>query len=154
MTAKLVISEHDQLGGLADNDHPQYQLVEGYDEITSPVATTSATLEDITGLTFDLVIPSGLPSTVIIKAIMTMQTSTTGGAPATAAWAININAVDGTEISRYLSGVNDTGMGGVQGRVTGLGAGTYTIKGRHRRVSGASTINTDVAQLSAIALLE
>jgi hypothetical protein len=121
----------------------------GYDEVTSPVGTTSGTLEDITGLTFDVT----LAATGRIVANMTVQTSTTGGSPATGAWAISINSVDGTEIQRYLSGTNDTGSLGVQARSASLGAGTYTVKGRHRRASGSSTVNTDVAELSAIAIV-
>ena len=125
----------------------------GYDEATGQ-STTSATLEDITGLTFDLEVPTGLPSTAKIQAIMVIQCSTTGGSPATGGWAININGSDQTEIQRYLSGTNDMGVLVVMANVTGLSNGTYTVKGRHRRVSGASTVNSDVAQLKAVAIME
>lgn len=142
-----------RLGEINSNLPVSVTAAEGFDEATGQ-STTSATLEDITGLTFDLVVPAGLPGDAAILASMSVQCSTTGGSPATGAWAISINSVDGTEISRYLSGTNDSGSLGVQARVTGLGAGTYTVKGRHRRVSGTSTVNTDVAQLSAFAVLE
>jgi hypothetical protein len=85
---------------------------------------------------------------------MTFANSTTGGSPATGGWAVNINAVDQTEYTRYLSGSNDAGIGAAAGRVTGLSAGTYTVKGRHRRVSGSSTVNTDVATLHTMAYLD
>ena len=123
-----------------------------FDEITSPVSTTSATLVDITGLTFDLVVPTGAVAHIL--ATMTVQCSTTGGSPAVGAWAISIGGVDGTEIQRSLSGTLDTGSLSVQAGRTGLTAGTYTVKGRHRRVSGSSTLDTDVAQLLAEAVLE
>jgi hypothetical protein len=138
-----------RLGELNSNYDVEIVADAGYDEATG-LTTTSATLEDITGLTFDVT----LPATGRIMADMVVQTSTTGGSPATGAWAISINSVDGTEIARYLSGVNDTGALAVLARSISLGAGTYTVKGRHRRVSGASTVNTDVAQLSAIAVIE
>lgn len=124
-----------------------------YDEVTTQ-PTTSATLEDIAGLTFNLTVPTDLPSVAVIRAILVVQCSTTGGSPATGAWAISIDAADGTEIQRYLSGTNDTGVLVVMARTAGLGAGTYTVKGRHRRVSGASTVNTDVAQLKAEVVME
>jgi hypothetical protein len=127
-------------------------LDNGYDEVTSPVGTTSATLEDITGLSFTVTIPTGRTGRIV--AHMAVQTSTTGGSPSTGGWAISINSVDGTEIQRYLSGSNDTGALVVQSRQTALSAGTYTVKGRHRRVVGASTVNSDVTILSAVAYLE
>jgi hypothetical protein len=125
---------------------------DGLGEVSAQT-TTSGTLEDITGLTFDLTVPSNLPSTGKIIAIMTIQCSATGGA-CTGGWAISINGSDGTEIQRYLSSTNDTGVITVQARTTGLSAGAYTVKGRHRRVSGADTVNTDVAQLQAWVVME
>jgi hypothetical protein len=118
---------------------------EGYVEATG-TSTTSATLEDIAGCTFDLT----MTQPCRIHAEMTFANSTAGGSPATGAWAISINSVDGTELPRYLSGSNDNGIGAVQTRSGVLGPGTYTVKGRHRRVSGSSTVNTDVAQLFAL----
>ncbi len=111
-------------------------------------STTSATLEDITGTSVSVT----LDGTGSILACMTVETSTMGGSPATGAWAISINSVDGQEIARYLSGTNDTESVTVQARVTGLGAGTYTVVERHRRISGASTVNSDVAQVMAVAV--
>lgn len=128
-------------------------IVDGdYDEMTGTVSTINGSLEDITGATFDIDVPTGVTARVL--AVMTFQTSTTGGSPAIGSWAISINSVDGTELQRYLSGINDTGIGAVLARSAVLTAGTYTVVGRHRRVSGASTINTDTAQLSAFVVLE
>lgn len=142
-----------RLGEINSNSNIHAVVDEGYAEATGQ-STTSATLEDITGTSFTITVPSGLPSTVTIVARMTIGNSTTGGSPATGGWAISINSVDGTEIVRYLSGTNDAGMGGVQARTTGLGAGSYTVVGRHRRVTGSSTVNSDVAQVEALAVLE
>lgn len=142
-----------RLGAINSNLGIESVAVEGWSEVTGLTGLSSATLVDMTGLTFNLVIPTGIPSTAIIRAIMTFQASTTGGAPATGAWAISINGVDQQEVQRFMSGTSDRGLGVVQARVTGFGAGTYTVKGRHRRVSGVSTINEGVAQLSALAIL-
>lgn len=121
----------------------------GFDTATAQ-STTSATLEDISGLTFDL----DLAATGRIYAIMVVQCSTTGGSAATGAWAVEINSVDGPEIQRYLSGSNDTGSVSTMAQSASLGAGTYTIQGRHRRVSGVSTVNSDTALLMAFAVLD
>lgn len=126
-------------------------VANGYDEITSPVTTTSATLEDITGLTFNLTVPAG--STATIVACMTLQCEA-GGANVTGAWAISINSVDGPDVERNMSTANTTGSVACQHRQIGLTAGSYAVTGRHRRVSGASTANTDSAQLSGMVLLE
>ena len=125
-----------------------------FDEEAAGFNTTSGTLVDITNLTFDLVVPVGLPSTATIFAVMTFQAYTGGvGSPTTGAWAISINAVDQTEVQRYLSGTNDAGIGAVMGSVGSLSNGTYTVKGRSRVVSGAGTLYTSPAQLFAVAVL-
>lgn len=121
-----------------------------FDEITGET-TVSATLEDITGLTFNLTVPTGVTGT--IEAMMTVQCSA-GAANITGAWAISINAADQQEVQRTMSTGNESGSMMVQGQTTGLTAGDYTVKGRHRRVSGANTVNTEVAQLIARVVLE
>lgn len=123
----------------------------GYDEIAGTVPTTSATLEDITGLTFTVTVPTGRTGT--IRSLMTLETSSVG-ANVVGAWAISINSVDKQEIQRTMGTATTQGSVAVQGETTGLSAGTYTVKGRHRRVSGATAANTDVAQLSAMMILE
>jgi hypothetical protein len=42
MTARLVISEHDQLGGLGADDHAQYVLVDGSRAMTGPLTIAAA----------------------------------------------------------------------------------------------------------------
>lgn len=121
-----------------------------YDEAAGQT-TVSATLEDITGLTFDLTVPAG--QTATIRAAMSIESSGVG-ANVTGAWAIEINSVDGTEIARTMTTAAESGSVSVQAEQTTLTAGAYTVQGRHRRVAGATTVNTDVAQLSAYAVLE
>lgn len=126
-----------------------------FDEITSQVTTTAASLEDITGLTVDVTIPAGIPGTAAIVAIMVVQCTATA-AGALGGWAVNIDGTDKQEIQRYLaSGGSDTGALMVLGRTTGLSADqTITVKGRHYRVSGSGTVNTDVAQLFVMVVME
>lgn len=121
---------------------------QGFGEVTGQ-STVAAALEDIVGLTFDVT----LPFAGRINAIMTAQTTITGAVPTTGAWAVNINGVDGTEMRRYIAAATDTGSLAVQAQSTLLAAGTYTVKGRHYRVAGTATVNTDLAQLSAAALV-
>lgn len=120
-------------------------MVNGYIEVTNQ-STTSATLEDIPGLTFSLT----LKVNARIKANLTLQTATIGGSPATGSWAISIGGVDGSELARFLSGSNDDGIVCVQERSDELSPGAYTVTGRCRRVSGASSVNAVLAQLSAM----
>jgi len=95
-----------------------------------------------------------MPSTARILVLMTVQCSATA-AGATGGWAVNINGTDKQELQRYLSsGGTDVGVLMVVGRTTGLSAGNYTVKGRHRRVSGSGTVNSDVAQLVALVTME
>lgn len=122
----------------------------GYVEATAQ-STTSAVLEDIAGASISITVPAG--QTARVFAEVSISSSTTGGAPSTAAWAVAIDSVDGTEMPRFLSGSNDNGLGSAKASRV-LSAGTYTVQARHRRVSGGSTINTDVAQLIAFAISE
>jgi hypothetical protein len=115
----------------------------GYGEVTAQT-TTAAALEDIPGLTFDLV----LRSRGRIIADMAVQCDA-AGAVATGGWAISINGVDGAEIRVDLTVGAKRGVS-VQTRSAVLAAGTYTVKGRHYRAAGAGTVGTDVAQLSAL----
>lgn len=115
----------------------------GYGEVAAQT-TTAAALEDIPGLTFDVV----LPARGRILADMSVQCDALA-AVATGAWAISINGVDGTEIQVALT-VGIARSASVQARSAFLQAGTYTVKGRHYRAAGAGTVETDVAQLSAL----
>ena len=122
----------------------------GFDQVTGE-STVSATLEDITDLTFDLTVPTGRTGT--IQAMMNVECSS-GGANVVGAWAVSINSVDKQEMRRNMPTATTAGSVSTLGQTTGLIAGTYTVKGRHRRVSGATPVNTDVAQLYAFLILE
>lgn len=139
------------LGDIPSNIPAGIVMVSGYDEIASTVSTSSATFEDITGLTFDLTVPTGRTGT--IRAIMNVESSASG-ANVTGAWAISINASDKQESLRTMNVAAEFGSVTAQGQATGLTAGAYTVKGRHRRVSGATNVDTAMAQLSAQLLLE
>lgn len=123
---------------------------EGFDEATGQ-STVAGALEDITGLTFDLTVPAG--QTATIRAMMNCEVSAVG-ANVVGGWAVSINAVDKQEVKRNMPTATTSGSVSVMGRTTGLTAGSYTVKGRHRRVSGVSACNTDVAQLFAQVILE
>lgn len=140
-----------RLGVVNSNQEVNLVTDQDFSEVTGQ-STTAAALENIAGNSFQLTIPTGRTGRIL--ATLTVQTSTTGGAPATGGWAIQINSVDGGEIQRYLSGTNDSGALAVQARSASLTPGNYTVQGRHRRVSGTSTVNTDRAQLAAIAVIE
>ena len=114
----------------------------------SGLTTVSATLENMSGLTVNVT----LANPGRIWAMMTFETSTSGGGGATnGGYAISINAVDGTELQRNLSGTQDLGIGAVQSRtLVVLPAGSYVVQGRFRRVSGASTLAVGEAQLFAL----
>ena len=137
-------------GAIPSNIAAKIALASGAVEITG-LTTTSATLADITGCTFDVTIPTGRTGTIL--ALMSVQCSA-ATATAVGAWAISINSVDKQELRQSLQTVGVFRSVSVQGVTTGLSAGTYTVKGRHRRVSGTGTINTGVAQLMALVLLE
>lgn len=117
----------------------------GYVEQGTTQTTTSGTLENVTGASFNLTTNvSGR-----IMAALSIECSVTG-AGSTGAWAISINSVDGTEIQRFISAGAEIGAVSIQARSATLAAGTYTVQARHRRAVGGGTINTDLAQLSAL----
>jgi hypothetical protein len=143
------------LGAFLSNLNVRVLTDADFDEITGTVTTTAASLEDITGLTVDVTIPAGIPNTAAIIAIMVVQCSASSSG-ATGGWAVNIDSADKQVLARYLaSGGSDTGVMMVMGRTTGLSADqTITVKGRHYRVGGSGTVNTDVAQLIVLVVME
>ena len=113
----------------------------------APVQTVSAGLEDMAGFTIAL----ELFRAGRIWAMMSYSAqSVGGGVNAEAGHAIQIDGVDSDEAHRFLSGTNDMGVGAVQARSAVLVPGVYVIQGRHRRVGGAKTVETDLAQLMAM----
>lgn len=117
-------------------------------ETGTPAGTTSGTLEDVANMSTTISLAN--PGHVVAFASFQISTQS-GAAPSVIAVAISIDGVDGREASRYLSGSNDIGMGAIVERTDSpLAAGTYTVKLRFRRVSGAATPGIDVASLVAV----
>ena len=121
-----------------------------YVEIGTPQGTTSATLEDVTNATVDITIKS----TSHIAVLTSFELATQSGASAsTLTLAVSINGTDEEEISRYLSGTNDTGIGALVHRTDSpLGPGTYTVKMRMKRSAGVSTPGINRLDLLVVAL--
>jgi len=81
-----------------------------------------------------------LEETVEIAVLCSFELQTQSGSSAsTIGIAVNINGTDYDSYSRYLSGSNDTGIGAITHRSAELAPGTYTVKMRFQRISGAST---------------
>lgn len=133
------------LGGVASA-----QIPSDYVELPAPDTTISPTLVDIVGMSITVT----LTTASHILGILTWDCDTTGGGTnAQAAFAVEINSVDGQEVERFLSGTNDMGTGASQFRTAApVAAGIYTIKGRWRRVAGTRTLQCTHAQLSALGL--
>lgn len=112
-----------------------------FQNLSSPLTTTSATLADMTGVTCTVTLED---SAKIVGILTTELEATT--LIATAAIAVSINSVDGDEIQMDLAvGINQAAT--VQYESTTLVAGTYTLQGRWRRVSGTGTVTLNKAQL-------
>lgn len=113
------------------------RIPNAYVELSAPVGTTSAVLEDVTSMVTTLTLAQ--PSEVAIHAAFQAQTIS-GGSASTLAVAISIDGVDHDEYQRYLSGSNDLGIGAIVHRSSAdLTAGLHTFKMRFRRVSGVAT---------------
>ena len=119
-------------------------------EMSTPVGTTSATLEDVAGVSTTIT----LDEPVKIAVFCSFQVSTQSGASAsTIGIAISIDGVDGDEVQRQLSGSSDIGIGAIVHRTSlSLVAGTYTVKLRFRRVAGVATPGIDTADLLVMAM--
>lgn len=114
----------------------------------SNVSTTSATLEDITGLSILI----ELHKTTHIAAHFTISALVTAGSPINPEFAINIDGVDYETVTRTISNATSPGNITVFARTTNvLTPGTYIIKGRWLTTSGTLSSIGDVA-LSAIGM--
>jgi hypothetical protein len=118
-----------------------------YGQLGGTVQSVSATYATV--LTFNLT----TTETGRILANAAVQCSSSGaGTNVTAAYRITINAVNGPEMQRFLSGAPDAGLGAVMFRSGSLAAGTYAVTLEHRRVSGTKTLDTEQAQLWGMAV--
>jgi len=134
--------------GLDGADAVAGKLPNSYVELAAPVSTTSATLEDVSGMSVNIT----LDEAVEIAVVTSFEIATQSGASAsTIGIAININGTDYDEYQRYLSGTNDFGIGAITHRSAELAPGTYTVKLRFRRVSGVATPGLNHADLLVFA---
>lgn len=118
----------------------------GYDTVSS-ISTTNASLEDMTGLSTSIT----LAQTAAITATMTVNTNVSVSLATIGGFAISINGVDSTVMTQAYFGLGSEETVVVTFEQT-LAAGTYTVKGRFKRVSGVGTVNVDLAQIEAIGL--
>lgn len=120
-----------------------------YVEMTTPRTTTSASLVDITGATLDLT----LESSANILVVMTTHSDIASGGGVVLGLAINIDGVDHDETDIHLTAASQWGPAAIIHRsVTPLAAGTYTVKGRFRRISGSGTPEVTRVDLFAMSL--
>jgi hypothetical protein len=113
-----------------------------FDNILSDT-TTSAALEDIDGLS--VTINVGKPSYVFVALNANISASNNN---TIATYNVEVNGVDGTSYTRYLSSPSDIGSIVIYRMLGLLDAGSYTITGRHATSTG--TLTTTNANLSVI----
>jgi hypothetical protein len=123
------------------------EMASEYVEMTTPRVTSSATLEDIPGATASITLAvSGK-----IAVFMNCEVSSDGICDL--GLAISIGGTDHDETTIHLSGAADAGTSAIMHRSGTLAAGTYTVKGRFRRVSGSPKIpGVDRVDLMVVSL--
>lgn len=77
MTARLIISEHDQLGGLADDDHVQYLLINGTRAMTGDLDMGGFDINNLTRINQDYEYSSPATSTPGVEVMPDGVTKTT-----------------------------------------------------------------------------
>ena len=108
-----------------------------YVEEETPHSTTSATLEDIPNVTADITLTGEAHIAVWLNCGIDSDGICDMGI------AVNINGTDLDEITFHLSGATDSSDATIIHRsLTVLAAGTHTVKGRFRRISGTPKIPT------------
>jgi hypothetical protein len=108
--------------------------------------TTSGTLEDIPDVSTTIT----LQRTSHVAAWLNTQIS--GSGVCVIGVAINIDGTDHDEVQHAISGADAAVLSVTHRTATTLAPGTYTVKGRMRRVSGASTPSVDRADLLVMAM--
>lgn len=120
--------------------------VSEYVEMTTPDSTTSASLEDITGATTDIT----LVRESHVAAWMTCHVS--AGAVCTLGLALNFDGTDHDVVDVHLTSTDEGSVTVLHRTDTALAPGTYTIKGRMQRVSGAGTPSVDRVDLFVMSM--
>ena len=125
-----------------------FHIPSEYVEMTTPVGTVSAVLEDVSGASITITPTSSTEA--IVMASFEVQTQS-GASASTIGIAVNINGVDHDEMQRYLSGSNDLGLGSLTHRSATLTGGVpVTIKLRFRRVTGVATPGINKAHMAVL----
>jgi hypothetical protein len=123
------------------------KIPSAYDEMTTPVTTTSATLEDIAGVSTTITLAAASEIAVWLNCAVSSDGICDLGL------AVNIDGTDHDEVITHMNGTTDSGVSSVIHRSGELAAGTYTIKGRFRRISGSPKIpGVDRADMLVMAL--
>lgn len=105
-------------------------------------ASTSASLVDITGVTYTFAVPSGRTATLVVSGLLNLL----GGGPSTTSYALAA-VLDGSVVGTQIQG---SMIGAVQMSIgktwisEGLTAGSHTIKLQYRRTGGSDTPNVQV----------
>ncbi|HRU06329.1 MAG TPA: PEP-CTERM sorting domain-containing protein [Candidatus Brocadiia bacterium] len=108
------------------------QYFDAFQATTASVATSSTSFTDALSGSITL------PETGQI--VLASSFSTSSSAAATGSFRLDDSPnYTGQEVNRYLSGVNDTGSGGVVGLTSSLAAATYTPSLQYQTTSGTLT---------------
>lgn len=108
--------------------------VSEYDEVNTPTTTSSASLEDITGLSLTIVTQQTAPLAVWLHAEISSDGICDLGL------AVSIDGTDHDEMTVHMNGSTDAGTVAIGHRQDALAAGSHTVKGRFRRISGGPKI--------------
>ena len=125
---------------------PNGSNTSSYVEEEDAHTTTSGTLEDIPDVSTTIT----LQRTAHISAWLNTQIS--GSGVCVIGIAVNIDGTDHDEVQHAISGSDAATLSVVHRTATELAPGTYTVKGRMRRVSGASTPSVDRADLLVMSM--
>jgi len=117
-----------------------------YVEEADAHTTTSGTLEDIPDVSTTIT----LQRTSHIAAWLNTQVS--GSGVCVIGVAVNLNGSDHDEVQHAIAGSDAGVLSVVHRTATELAPGTYTVKGRMRRVSGASTPSVNRADLLVMSM--
>lgn len=126
------------------------EIPNSYTELSTPVGTVSATLEEVTALTTTITLTQSVPLSIMLSFEAKTQS---GSSQSILGVAVQIDSETPEEYQRYLSGASDTGIGAIIHRSnTALSIGEHTVRVLIRRVSGTTTPGLDRADLLVMAM--
>jgi hypothetical protein len=139
-----------EFGDIPTDTETNLVLDRGFvEQLTQQDTTNDVGLEDIPGVSFTLT----LDEAGSIMADLTVNCSKNGGGVTIGGWAVSINGVDGAVKQRSMGANNEAGSADAKAYAS-LAAGTWTVTGRHYRVSGTGTVQTLTSQLTAVAYID